>query len=134
MPARPRFSAPPREPPWWASAAGATTAPGPRRREEPGPPPLPRPTKETPVVVERRRIDHRHGIIFTSPIDGRVMFILPWGDLSYIGTTDTDPEESRDRLGILPDEVVYLLRSASARFPNARLPVEDVRGAWAGLR
>ena len=105
-----------------------------RRMEDAGAAPLLRPTKGIHLVVERRRIDHRHGIIFTSPIDGRVMFILPWGDLSYIGTTDTDTEESPDRLDILPDEVVYLLRSANARFPNARLTVEDVRGAWAGLR
>ena len=105
-----------------------------RQMEDAGASSLLRPTKGIHVVVERRRIDHRHGIIFTSPIDGRVMFILPWGELSYIGTTDTDTEESPDRLEILPDEVVYLLRSANARFPNARLTVEDVRGAWAGLR
>ena len=68
------------------------------------------------------------------------MFILPWGDLSYIGTTDTETEESPDRLDILPDEVVYLLRSANARFPNARLTVDDVRAPgpasarwWLGL-
>jgi glycerol-3-phosphate dehydrogenase len=30
--------------------------------------------------------------------------------------------------------MVYLLRSANARFPNARLTLEDVRGSWAGLR
>ena len=105
-----------------------------RQMEDAGAAPLPPPTKGIHLVVERRRIDHRHGIIFTSPIDGRVMFILPWGDLSYIGTTDTETEESPDRLDILPDEVVYLLRSANARFPNARLTVDDVRGAWAGLR
>jgi len=29
---------------------------------------------------------------------------------------------------------VYLLRSANARFPSARLSVEDVRASWAGLR
>jgi hypothetical protein len=93
-----------------------------RQMEDAGSAPLLRPTKGIHVVVERRRIDHRHGIIFTSPIDGRVMFILPWGELSYIGTTDTDTDVSPDRLDILPDEVVYLLRSANARFPNARLP------------
>ncbi len=105
-----------------------------RQMEDAGAAPLLRPTKGIHLVVERRRIDHRHGIIFTSPIDGRVMFVLPWGDLSYIGTTDTDTEESPDRLEILPEEVVYLLRSVNARFPNARLTVEDVRGGWAGLR
>ena len=73
-------------------------------------------------------------IVFTSPIDGRVLFILPWGDLSYIGTTDTDTAESPDQLTVSADDIVYLLRSANARFPNARLGVEDVRATWAGLR
>ena len=105
-----------------------------RLMEDAGAAPLLRPTKGIHVVVERRRIDHRHGIIFTSPIDGRVLFILPWGELSYIGTTDTDTGEPPEQLEILAEEVVYLLRSANARFPNARLTLEDVRGAWAGLR
>jgi glycerol-3-phosphate dehydrogenase len=105
-----------------------------RLMEDAGAAPLLRPTKGIHVVVERRRIDHKHGIIFTSPIDGRVLFILPWGDLSYIGTTDTDSPESPDRLEVRSEEIIYLLRSANARFPNARLTLEDVRASWAGLR
>jgi glycerol-3-phosphate dehydrogenase len=85
-------------------------------------------------MVDRSRLDHRDGIIFLSPIDGRVLFILPWRDLSYIGTTDTDTTESPDRLEVRDEEKVYLLRSVNALFPNARLGLEDVRGAWAGLR
>jgi glycerol-3-phosphate dehydrogenase len=85
-------------------------------------------------VVERSRLDHRDAIVFTSPIDGRVLFILPWNDLSYIGTTDTDTSEPPDQLTVSTDEIVYLLRSANARFPNARLGLEDVRASWAGLR
>jgi glycerol-3-phosphate dehydrogenase len=102
--------------------------------EDAGAVPLLRPTKGVHVVVDRSRIDHRGGIIFTSPIDGRVLFILPWGELSYIGTTDTDATEPPDRLGTTADEIVYLLRSVNARFPNARLGLEDVRATWAGLR
>jgi glycerol-3-phosphate dehydrogenase len=63
-----------------------------------------------------------------------VLFILPWRDRSYIGTTDTDTIEPPDRLTVTPEEIVYLLRSANALFPSARLGLEDVRGAWAGLR
>jgi glycerol-3-phosphate dehydrogenase len=62
------------------------------------------------------------------------MFVLPWGDLSYIGTTDTDTTDPPDDLTISADDMVYLLRSVNARFPSARLGLEDVRGAWAGLR
>ena len=56
------------------------------------------------------------------------------GHLSYIGTTDTDTIEAPDEATATEDDVVYLLRSANARFPNARLGVEDVRASWAGLR
>jgi glycerol-3-phosphate dehydrogenase len=105
-----------------------------RTLEDSGAAPLLQPTKGVHVVVERNRIDHREAIIFLSPLDGRVLFILPWGDLSYIGTTDTETRETPDALTVSPDEIVYLLRSTNARFPNARLALEDVRAAWAGLR
>lgn len=102
--------------------------------EDPAAEPLLRPTKGVHVVVERSRIDHREAIIFPSPIDGRILFILPWGELSYIGTTDTDTKESPDTPTVSEEDIVYLLRSANARFPNARLSVDDVRASWAGLR
>jgi glycerol-3-phosphate dehydrogenase len=105
-----------------------------RALEDSGAAPLLQPTKGIHVVVDRSRLDHREAIVFTSPIDGRVLFILPWGDRSYIGTTDTDTTEAPEQLAVTPEDMVYLLRSANARFPNARLGLEDVRASWAGLR
>ena len=105
-----------------------------RRLEDAGAEPLLQPTKGVHVLVDRSRLDHRDAIAFTSPIDGRVMFVLPWGNLSYIGTTDSDTDEPPDQLSVSADDIVYLLRSANARFPSARLSVEDVRATWAGLR
>jgi glycerol-3-phosphate dehydrogenase len=105
-----------------------------RRLEDAGAAPLLQPTKGVHVVVDRSRLDHRDAIAFTSPIDGRVLFVLPWGDLSYIGTTDTDSSEPPDDLSVSAHDIVYLLRSANSRFPSARLSIEDVRATWAGLR
>jgi glycerol-3-phosphate dehydrogenase len=105
-----------------------------RRMEDSGAAPLIQPTKGVHIVVDRARLDHRQAVAFTSPIDGRVMFVLPWGDLSYIGTTDTDTLEPPDDLKVTADDIVYLLRSANSRFPSARLGMEDVRASWAGLR
>jgi glycerol-3-phosphate dehydrogenase len=62
------------------------------------------------------------------------MFVLPWGEFSYIGTTDTDATEHPDQLRASPDDIVYLLRSANAAFPNAHLDERDVLASWAGLR
>src|SRR6266853_218045 len=93
-----------------------------------------RPTKGVHVAVPRKRVGHTQAVTLMSPIDGRVMFVLPWGDLSYIGTTDTDEDASPDEVRATADDVVYLLRSANAFFPHARLSPADVIASWAGLR
>jgi glycerol-3-phosphate dehydrogenase len=102
--------------------------------EDPSAPPLLRLTSGVHVVVRRSQVGHTHGITFTSPVDGRVMFVLPWGDLSYIGTTDVDYAGPPGEVRVSPEEVRYLLRSANALFPNAHLGEEDVISSWAGVR
>lgn len=105
-----------------------------RRLEDPSAEPLLRATKGVHVIVPRARLGNAHAITLTSPIDGRVMFVLPWGDLAYIGTTDTDDPTSPDEVRASAEDVVYLLRSANAYFPQARLAPQDVISTWAGLR
>src|SRR2546421_5259421 len=105
-----------------------------RRLDDAGSDLLLRPTKGVHVAVPRKRVGHTEAVTLMSPIDGRVMFVLPWGDLSYIGTTDTDEDASPDDVRATADDVVYLLRSANAFFPHARLSPADVIASWAGLR
>lgn len=93
-----------------------------------------RPTKGVHVSVPQSRLGNNEAITFTSPLDGRVMFILPWGELSYVGTTDTDCAELPDRARATEEDVIYLLRSANSVFPRARLTTDDVISTWAGLR
>src|SRR5213083_1369496 len=105
-----------------------------RRLDDPRAEPLLRLTKGTHVVVPRQRLGNAHAVTLTSPIDGRVMFVLPWGDQTYIGTTDTDEDASPDEVRATADDVVYLLRSANAFFPHARLAPADIIASWVGLR
>ena len=105
-----------------------------RRLEDPGAPSMLAPTRGAHVMVARSRIGHHHAITFLSPIDGRVMFVLPWGDRSYIGTTDTEFTGSIGQVTPTESDMLYLLRSANAIFPAARLGLEDVSFSWAGLR
>jgi glycerol-3-phosphate dehydrogenase len=105
-----------------------------RRLDDPEATPLLRPTKGAHVAVPRRRIGHEHAVTLFSPLDGRVMFVLPWGDLSYVGTTDTDADTSPDAVRVTAQDVTYLLRSANAAFPEAHLAPTDVVSAWAGVR
>jgi glycerol-3-phosphate dehydrogenase len=107
---------------------------GVRRLDNPAAEPLLRLTKGAHVVVPRQRVGQTRAVTLTSPLDGRVMFALPWGDLSYIGTTDTDEDTSPDEVRATGADVIYLLRSANWFFPTARLSPSDVVATWAGLR
>jgi glycerol-3-phosphate dehydrogenase len=91
-------------------------------------------TKGIHVVVPRARLGNREALLLTSPIDGRVMFVVPWGEVSYIGTTESEIGGTPDEVCADADEVVYLLRSVNAYFPEVRLTTDDVRATWAGVR
>src|SRR5205085_2714486 len=77
-----------------------------RRLEDPEAEPVLRLTKGAHVAVPRQRMGHVRAMTLTSPLDGRVMFVLPWGDLSYIGTTDTDDETPPDDVRATGEDVI----------------------------
>ncbi len=93
-----------------------------------------RKSKGTHVALERKLVDNHEALTILSPLDGRVMFILPSGDFTIVGTTDSWTSESPDTVRADPAEIEYLLRSARAYFPEHYLSPEHVVSAWAGLR
>ena len=65
---------------------------------------------------------------------GRVLFVIPWGERVILGTTDTD-YAGRPR----PSAPSRTTKTTSCRLPTAPFPppdsgYEDVIGRWAGLR
>jgi glycerol-3-phosphate dehydrogenase len=105
-----------------------------RRLADPADPPRLRPTKGVHLMVRRERLANRHAIIFPSAVDGRIMFVLPWGEHTYVGTTDTDHPGPPSAARAEAADVRYLLDSANAIFPAARLTDADVLSTWAGVR
>jgi glycerol-3-phosphate dehydrogenase len=66
--------------------------------------------------------------------DGRIMFVIPWGedaDLSLAGTTDVDHQGTPDDVHISLEEVNYLQGNLRKLFPGR--PVDPV-AAYASLR
>jgi glycerol-3-phosphate dehydrogenase len=96
--------------------------------------PLLHPSKGAHAIVRRDRLGLHDAVTIASPIDGRVMFLLPWNDLVYIGTTETEDDVDPDTVRATGADVVYLLRSANAIIPRARLSPNDVIATWAGVR
>ena len=93
-----------------------------------------RPTKGVHIVVSRDRLPVNHAVVCFHPSDGRVLFAIPWGDCTYVGTTDTDFEG--DPADVCADraDVDYLLDTLAHYFPEASVCPEDVHCTWAGLR
>ena len=93
-----------------------------------------RATKGVHVAVSRERLAPRGALTLLSPIDGRVMFVLPSLATTIIGTTDTPTDERPEEVRAFPEDVAYLLATANAFFPSAKLGASDVIAAWAGIR
>ena len=91
-------------------------------------------TKGVHVAVPRDRVRNREALTVLSAVDGRVMFVLPAGPFTIIGTTDTDYGGPVEEVRATRADVDYLLRSANAYFPSAQLDASDVVAAWAGIR
>ncbi len=115
-------------------AAGAWTDEMIRRFEIPMERPLLRRTKGVHVVIPRERLPLARAITVISPVDGRVMFAIPWRDRTVLGTTDTDFVGTADDVAADADDVQYLCDSGNGYFPGANLTPDDVISTWAGLR
>jgi glycerol-3-phosphate dehydrogenase len=93
-------------------------------------------SKGAHVAVPAERLGNRGAVTMLSPVDGRVMFVLPGADgrVAIIGTTETPTERGPDEVRASEADVEYLLRSANGFFPEAKLDRADVVAAWAGIR
>jgi glycerol-3-phosphate dehydrogenase len=105
-----------------------------RRLAVPSATPTVRGTKGAHIAVPRARVGNIGAVTLLSPIDDRVMFVLPAGAHTIIGTTDTEYAGSAEEARATVADVSYLLRSTNAFFPAAHLTMDDVVSAWAGVR
>lgn len=96
--------------------------------------PLLRPTKGVHIVVDREKIPVNNAVVCFHPSDKRTLFAIPWGDRTYLGTTDTDYEGDPADVVASRDDVDYLMEAAAFYFPDHPIADDDVICTWAGLR
>ena len=90
-------------------------------------------TKGVHVVVPKEKLPLNQSVYFDA-FDGRMIFAIPRGAVTYLGTSDTNYSDSLDRVVSTIDDAKYLLGTANRIFPTVNLKVEDVVSSWAGLR
>jgi len=92
-----------------------------------------RPAKGIHITVPWHKVRNRIAAVVPVPGDKRSVFVIPNGELTYIGTTDTDYDGPIDDPQCSAEDVAYLLRAINGA-STEHLDTSDVVGTWAGLR
>ncbi len=90
-------------------------------------------SKGVHIVVPHERFPIQQSVYF-DVADGRMIFAIPRGKITYIGTTDTEYSGNKERPRTNLEDVLYLLNATNYLFPSVKLTLEDVESSWAGLR
>lgn len=90
-------------------------------------------TKGIHIVVPREKLPIKQAIYFDVD-DGRMIFAIPRGRITYIGTTDTNYAGDKDHVVATSEDANYLIRAVNNMFPEAKLVAGDIQSSWAGLR
>jgi glycerol-3-phosphate dehydrogenase len=91
-----------------------------------------RATKGIHLVVDRARVPVPDTVVMTE--GKRILFAIPWGERTILGTTDTDYQGSLENVFADAEDISYVLQITNQFFPAAKLKATDVISAWAGLR
>jgi glycerol-3-phosphate dehydrogenase len=90
-------------------------------------------TKGVHIVIPYHRLPVRQAIYFDVP-DGRMIFAIPRGRITYVGTTDTDYSGDRNVVFATNEDARYLIEGINGTFPSVHLTLADIESSWAGLR
>jgi len=117
-------------------ATGLVNATGPwadhiRRLSDPNAPARLAPTKGIHLLVPKLS---EQALFVQARADHRMIFLLPWGDSSLIGTTESSDLSSLDDVWANEQEVDYLLSETNRMFPVARVRPADIVATYAGAR
>ena len=90
-------------------------------------------TKGVHLVVDHEKLPVKQSVYFDVP-DGRMMFAIPRGKVTYFGTTDTNYQQDKDDVNTSLVDATYLISAVNNMFPDITISLDDVESSWAGLR
>src|SRR5437588_1339220 len=90
------------------------------------------PSRGQHVTISQADLPLVSGVIVPAG-EGRSIFALPWLGRSLIGTTDNNYDGDIDHVRPSREDIDYLLEATNAFFGSS-LGLDDLRGAYAGVR
>ena len=85
------------------------------------------------LVFPFKKLPVKQSVYFDIP-DGRMMFAIPRGKITYVGTTDTNYHDNKDVVRTDIADAIYLISAVNNMFPSISLELKDIISSWAGLR
>jgi glycerol-3-phosphate dehydrogenase len=92
-----------------------------------------RPAKGVHLTIPWEKVQNDIAVVIPVPKDKRSLFVVPWGDHTYVGTTDTDYHGPIDDPQCTREDMAYVLRALNHSVTTG-VTEADVTGTWAGLR
>jgi glycerol-3-phosphate dehydrogenase len=94
-----------------------------------------RPLRGSHLVFPAWRFPVAQVVAFRHPHDQRYMSVVPWEDVTLVGTTDLDHRDLlADEPAISGEEVAYLMAGVTAVFPALQLGLGDIVATFSGVR
>lgn len=90
-------------------------------------------TKGVHLVFPHEKLPVKQSVYFDVP-DGRMIFAIPRGKITYVGTTDTNYVADKDNVQLDLADALYLISAVNNMFPKISLELGDILSSWAGLR
>jgi glycerol-3-phosphate dehydrogenase len=90
-------------------------------------------TKGVHLVFPYEKLPVKQSVYFDVP-DGRMIFAIPRGKITYVGTTDTHYNQDKDKVTTDLADAIYLISAVNNMFPSISLEMDDIVSSWAGLR
>ncbi|WP_459500611.1 aerobic glycerol-3-phosphate dehydrogenase [Bacillus sp. C1] len=90
-------------------------------------------SKGVHLVIDQKRFPLGQAIYFDTP-DKRMVFAIPRGGKTYVGTTDTFYDKDAAVPQMTTEDRTYIINAINYMFPSVKITEKDIESSWAGVR
>ncbi|MEH6939292.1 glycerol-3-phosphate dehydrogenase/oxidase [Bacillus sp. JJ664] len=90
-------------------------------------------SKGVHLVIDHMRFPLGQAIYFDTT-DGRMVFAIPRGGKTYVGTTDTFYNDDAALPKMTKEDSKYIIDAINYMFPTVMITENDIESSWAGVR
>ena len=86
------------------------------------------------IVMRSEHVPVQQPVVMQAPNQRRILFVIPWGTRTYLGTTDVPYTGDPGRCGVTEGEEEELIDLIARLLPGADLRTQNIVSAWSGVR